>query len=58
MAGHWRNNIDHETYLGGNSRSMYHGISNLVKPILATPLPMVKWTTPTRSPIVYSGRGA
>jgi hypothetical protein len=27
----------HETHLGYKSRSMYHGISNLVKPFFAVP---------------------
>ena len=58
MAGHWQNNIDHETHLCDNSRSMYHGISNLVKPFFGHSVAPVKWTTPVRSPIVLNGRGA
>ena len=58
MAGHWKHNIDHETHLGGNWGSMYHGISNLVKPFFAHIVTPVKWTSPARSPIVSYGRGA
>ncbi len=55
---HLKDNMDHETYLGGNPRSMYHDISNLVKPFFVHIFAMVTWTTPARSPIVSNERGA
>ena len=47
MAGHLKDNIDHETHLGDNSRSMYHGISNLVKPFFGHIFATVTVDNPT-----------
>ena len=47
-----RNSIDHETHLGYNSRSIYHGVSNLVKLFFGRVFAAVRWTSLARSPIV------
>ena len=38
MTGSLEKQSDHETHLGYKSRSMYHGVSNLVKPFFDRPL--------------------
>lgn len=36
---HWRDKINHKTHLCCSSRSMYHGISNIVKPFFDAQAP-------------------
>jgi hypothetical protein len=50
----WRDKIDHETHLGYKSRSMYHGVSNLVKPFFGRTLAGREVDKPRR--LAYSCR--